>query len=254
MYKVLIVDDEKWVQNDLATVVDWNSFGFDITAFASNVDEAIKAVDSYKPDVICLDIMMPGLNGIDFLKYLKEYKYNVITILISAYGEFKYAKQAIYYGAFEYLLKPVDEDELEDTLKRVREILDDTKGVMQTSEIKEEIDLDKIRTTRYPSIAVNEALDYIEEHFNEKISIADVANMHHFNVCYFGNLFKKNTGISFTGYIVNKRLKKAEKLLKETDYPISEISAMVGYDDVFHFSKLFKKYKNISPSDYRKQL
>lgn len=254
MYKVLIVDDEKWVQNDLATVVDWNSFGFQIEAFASDVEEAIKQVDAYKPDVICLDIMMPGLNGIDFLKYLKEHKYNVITILISAYGEFKYAKQAIYYGAFEYLLKPVDEDELTDTLKRVKEILDDTKGVMQTSEIKEEIDLDKIRNTHYSSEAINDALEYIEEHYNEKISIGDVASRNHFNVCYFGNLFKKNTGISFTGYIVNKRLKKAEELLRETNYSVSEIADMVGYDDVFHFSKLFKKYKNIPPSDYRKQL
>ena len=84
--------------------------------------------------------------------------------------------------------------------------------------------------------------------------MSDVANRLHLNVCYFGSLFKKNTGISFTGYIVSKRLKKSEKLLRETEYSVSEIADMVGYDDAFHFSKLFKKYKNISPSDYRKQL
>ncbi len=252
LYKVLIVDDEKWTQMDLKNIVPWNDLGFEIVGFASDVNEAKEKIDDLKPDLMCLDIMMPGVNGLEFLKYLRERKYDIITILISAYAEFKYAKQAISYGAFEYLLKPVDEEEFTAALKKTKGILDDVMGVLSDDELVKNSEIDRIRNIKYSSEAVNEALEYVEHHYTERLMISDIAERLHLNSSYFGNLFKKATGISFTGYLTGKKLEKSEELLKNMDYSISEVSDMVGYEDNLYFSKIFKKHKGISPSEYRK--
>ncbi|MBQ2967063.1 MAG: response regulator [Clostridia bacterium] len=99
---------------------------------------------------------------------------------------------------------------------------------------------------------VKEIADYIQENYDRKIMINDLAQQFFLNPSYLSNLFKVETGKSFTAYLVECRLKKAKELLENTDLSLYEISANVGYEDYFHFSKLFKKHMNISPANYRK--
>ena len=99
---------------------------------------------------------------------------------------------------------------------------------------------------------VKEIIEYIQSGYDQKIMINDLAQQFFLNPSYLSNLFKQETGKSFTAYLVECRLKKAAELLETTELTLYEISAKVGYEDYFHFSKLFKKHMNISPANYRK--
>ena len=99
---------------------------------------------------------------------------------------------------------------------------------------------------------VKEITEYIYSNYNQKIMINDLAQQFFLNPSYLSNLFKAETGKSFTAFLVECRLKKAAELLEKSDLTLYEISARVGYEDYFHFSKLFKKHMNVSPAHYRK--
>ena len=99
---------------------------------------------------------------------------------------------------------------------------------------------------------VKEIIEYIQSNYNQKIMINDLAQQFFLNPSYLSNLFKLETGKSFTAYLVECRLQKAANLLETTDLTLYEISAEVGYEDYFHFSKLFKKHMQSSPANYRK--
>ncbi|MBR4030333.1 MAG: helix-turn-helix domain-containing protein, partial [Clostridia bacterium] len=99
---------------------------------------------------------------------------------------------------------------------------------------------------------IREITDYIDHNYNEKLMINDLAQKFFLNPSYLSGLFKEETGKPFTAYLVECRLNKAVELLENTDLSSSEISVQVGYEDYFHFSKLFKKHIGISPSNYRK--
>ena len=99
---------------------------------------------------------------------------------------------------------------------------------------------------------VRVAKKYIQENYNKKVSLNDIAALVNLNPVYFSLIFKKETGINFSDYVINSKLDKSKELMKDLKYNIAEIAAMVGYNDSRHFSKLFKKKVGISPMDYRK--
>lgn len=476
MYSVLLIDDESWVMEDLKLLIDWENLGFTVVGGANNADEARKLISECKPDVVISDIRMPGLSGIQLLEEYEGQNYSFKTIFVTAYGKFEYAKRALELGAFGYLLKPVEPEELSKSLIKLKEVLDEQKGITEQisryekagvlyslldsynsdEEIKskfeqigfndtenryafaiiksdtevtaenlgitkwdtvifplshtryflivqskngnmnlvgyknflsvlkkttEERDIqfgvsrliqgakkfrsaysqaetailtyfinknplnvyrdssekikdvntyiagfksshsinDLLKTlpcilnqnrinienleqivnyltlqigfesedgeldyrklvNQFPDIEsyfsylyqcvngsfkkgngktssryiIKEITDYIKYNYNEKLMINDLAQKFFLNPSYLSGLFKEETGKPFTAYLVECRLKKAVELLENTELSSSEISAQVGYEDYFHFSKLFKKHIGISPSNYRK--
>lgn len=99
---------------------------------------------------------------------------------------------------------------------------------------------------------IRQAITYVETHYSQQLRLEDVAGEIGLNAAYFSNIFKKETGESFTDYLVNYRMEKAKELLKESDLTICEIAMRIGYMDTRYFSKLFKKNVGIKPTDYRK--
>lgn len=93
---------------------------------------------------------------------------------------------------------------------------------------------------------------YIREHYNEDISLNDAAGLVFLNASYLSELFKKETGINFSDYLINQRLEVAKELLKDIRYRTNEVAEMVGYRDAKYFSKLFKKVVGINPAEFRK--
>lgn len=129
MLKVLIIDDEPYVREGLKYIVDWKENGFEVCGEASNGDEGYDRILELKPDIILLDIQMPGKQGLDILKDIRSQGNNGRFIIVSGYSNFDYAKKAIKYGVKDYLLKPIDEDELlEIVLKLKKEIEEDNKS------------------------------------------------------------------------------------------------------------------------------
>lgn len=99
---------------------------------------------------------------------------------------------------------------------------------------------------------INKAVRYFNEHYNEQISIDDYAKKEHFSISWFIRNFKLYTGFTPNQYILSKRIYNAEGLLQNSPYNISEIAQIVGYDNPLYFSRIFKKVKGLSPSEYRK--
>jgi two-component system response regulator YesN len=112
MYSVLIVDDELSIREGLVTLLDWESLGYRVADTAANAIEARHKYDLYSPDLMIVDIRMPGRDGLELIKELREEDADMHIIILSGYADFSYAKQALTYGIDNYLLKPVDEDEL----------------------------------------------------------------------------------------------------------------------------------------------
>ncbi|PYI53082.1 response regulator transcription factor [Paenibacillus flagellatus] len=112
MFKVMIVDDEPHIRKGLRTIIPWESFGFVVTAEAEDGAEALERAESHVPDVVITDIRMPRMDGIELSKELKSRFPDIKVLILSGYNEFAYAKEAMKYGVADYLLKPVDPEEL----------------------------------------------------------------------------------------------------------------------------------------------
>lgn len=101
---------------------------------------------------------------------------------------------------------------------------------------------------------IDKATAYFNEHYSEDISIDEYAENNHFSVSWFIRNFKQCTGSTPMQYILSKRIYNAEILLQNPSYNVTEISRIVGYDNPLYFSRIFKKTKGLSPSEYRKNI
>jgi Response regulator containing CheY-like receiver domain and AraC-type DNA-binding domain len=120
MHKVLLVDDEVFARTGLRGLIPWNRLGFEIVAEAENGEEALQMIREEQPDLVVTDIRMPVLDGLELIRTVKEQEIGCPRfIIISGYNDFKYAQQAVRFGVEDFILKPIDEAELSDTLKRV---------------------------------------------------------------------------------------------------------------------------------------
>lgn len=125
MYQIMIADDEKTIRESLAQAVDFESCGFRVCAMAKNGEDALEKYRVFHPDVILLDVCMPILDGLEFLKCLKKEESNLpYIIMLSGYSDFEYARSAMRFGVKAYLTKPLDEEELFSLLLQLKQELD----------------------------------------------------------------------------------------------------------------------------------
>ncbi|WP_455620238.1 response regulator transcription factor [Eisenbergiella sp.] len=147
MYSVMIVDDEKAIRESLPIAINFEKWGFRVCETAKNGKDALEKVKVYKPDVILLDVCMPILDGLGFLKKLHEMKMeSPFIVMLSGYNDFEYARTAMRYGVKEYLTKPLEEEELLRILLELKDILD-SKLKKQDSETM--IDLTRLLQKMY---------------------------------------------------------------------------------------------------------
>ncbi len=125
MYNVMLVDDEEEVRLAIEKKINWHELGFDVVATAENGQDALEKALENQPDVVMTDINMPFLNGLEFSKQLKSELPATKVVIFSGYDEFEYAKEAIELSAEEYILKPIDADELHNVFARIKVRLDD---------------------------------------------------------------------------------------------------------------------------------
>ncbi|NLM11266.1 MAG: response regulator [Clostridiaceae bacterium] len=112
MLRLLIVEDEKWEREGLIDFLDWKSFGIEIAGTARDGEEGYQEALRLRPDIILTDIKMPGMDGIEMSKKIKEVMPHTKIIILTGYDDFRYAKEAISFSANAYVLKPFEEDEL----------------------------------------------------------------------------------------------------------------------------------------------
>jgi two-component system response regulator YesN len=124
MYRLLIVEDEKWEREGLRDFLDWRSLGIDVAGCACNGAEGIKMAEMYRPDIIITDIMMPKMDGIQMSRNIHRLLPNTKIIVLSGYDDADFAKQSFSFHAFSYILKPVAKKTLEEVIYRVLNVLE----------------------------------------------------------------------------------------------------------------------------------
>lgn len=248
MLKVLVVDDEKLVRRGIVLGVDWLSLDCMVVAEASDGLEGLEAALKFNPDLIITDIKMPKMDGIEMLRRLREVNIDVHVIFLTAYSDFSYAQRAVKLSASDYLLKPFQDGELEETVLRVQKKIADEK-LQNNSETKEiSIMLKKGDKSKY----VLEALDYIANHYNDrKLSVDTIAESLGISGGHLSHIFKKETDYTIMSIITQYRIHTAMNLLSDCRYKVYEVAERVGYHDITYFSIIFKKMVGISPSEYQ---
>lgn len=140
MYKVLIIDDEYYIRQRLKTCIEWEEEGFEITAEASNAEEALSALEKGGIDMAVVDISMPQKDGLSLIKELRDRNMPIKIMILSGYGTFAYAQKAIEYGVTQYLLKPIDEEDLIKSLGQIRKALDSEQAIRNIRQTKRRTD------------------------------------------------------------------------------------------------------------------
>ena len=134
MYRVLVVDDEAIIREGIKCLFDWEKIGYVIAGEAANGEQALQKILTLEPDVVLMDIRMPGLTGLEVIHRVREAGFGGKIIILSGYTDFKYAQEAIRYGVQYYLTKPIDEDELFKILDSIRKQLDSDRANADAAE------------------------------------------------------------------------------------------------------------------------
>jgi two-component system response regulator YesN len=249
MYKVVIIDDEDIIVQGLKKVVNWQKYNCEVVATASDAKSGAQAIREYTPDILFTDIKMPNMDGLTMLAGLKGEFPNLQITVLTGYRDFEYAKRALHLGVTRFLLKPSKMNEIEEALQTMTENL--SKLLPAVPEEIEEMEEEQPDNNPASSFIVRSALKYIEVHYAEKLTLTELAEKTYVSQWYLSKLLNKYTDKSFCDLLNQTRIKKAEKLLKDPSLKIHEISDMLGFNDVTHFSKIFKKIELMSPNEYR---
>lgn len=237
---VLLADDEQLILNGLRALYDWEKNGYRIVGEATDGINAVNMALEAKPDLMLLDINMPLLSGFEVIHKLEALLPNTKYIIVSGYDDYKLLRTALKLHTFDYLLKPLHQKELAETLLRAREEIFDQKQLASSSEnALEDIPFFTQMTT------------YLDNHFSEKITLSLLSSHFNMNPDYISSYFKRKSGMNFSDYLNSKRIAEAKKLLRTTDLSIGIISERVGFSNYRYFNKVFQSYLHIAPSQYR---
>lgn len=180
MYKMLIVDDEYLARTGICETIDWQQYDISVVATAVNGKDGLEKIAEHKPDIIISDIKMPIMDGIQLVSTLYEQNYDGIIIMLSGYNDFEYAKTTLEKGVFRYLLKPIDNDELVDTVVQAKDkLIKRRKMDMYISDFDRGIPI--IKNSIADSIFHGCEID---EEFKQKMSLYDMPFIEHGIVVY----------------------------------------------------------------------
>ena len=238
MHKVFIADDEAWIIVGMKKLIEKSGLPFKVVGEAYNGVTALEEMEKKKPDVLFSDIRMPGYNGLELLEEMQKRGILAKVVFISGYAEFEYAQKAVELHAYDYLLKPVKQENLNRVLGRIHEELD---GDTERDE-EEEVSL----------TVMQQIISEIQERYTENITLTELAETYKISTGHLSNLIKRELKLQFSEYIAARRIQRAKELLADDTLSIEQIAGMVGYKDYFYFTKVFKKVAGVSPSKYRK--
>ena len=259
MLKVMLVDDKAAIVKGLECFIDWGSLGYEIAATATSANEAIEIVRNNEIDLILTDIKMPDMDGIEMIEELMSFRTGIKYILLSAYSEFEYAKRAVDKQISGYILKPINEQELIDVLKRVKNEIEKEKKyatliTKENSMLSDSVDeADDAKQINLQSGIIKKVIEYAENHYSDNdLNLNYLASILFVTPSYLGRVFKKNTGESFSDFLLKIRMNKARQLLKTTEVPIYEVARLVGFSDANYFCMKFQTIVGMTATHYRK--
>lgn len=250
MFKAIIIDDEKNLRERFMRFFPWDRFGFEVIATAKNGFEGLKLIEDLSPDLVFTDIKMPKMDGIQLASKVHTYFPETKVVILSAYSDFDYAQSAIKYNVKGYLVKPLLKEDFIALMSKLQ-----SDGIFETGKLNNQHS-DQTEKTR--SNTENEyirfAKKYIQENFNQPITIKDITDQLFIHSAYFSKLFNEQMGIGFSSYLNIVRIEKAKDLIKYSGYQLKDISGQVGFSSHSYFNKVFKEVVGMTPLKFKRGL
>lgn len=243
MYRVVLIDDEAIIVQGLRRVIKWADYGCEVAGTAGDAVEGAELIRQLRPHILFTDIRMPGQDGLSMLAGLRSEFPNMQVAVLTGYRDFSYAQEAIRLGVTRFLLKPSKMDEIKEALQTMTEKLD--KLPQETVEEQAQ---------NAGSFIVNRAVRYMEENYQQKLTLQEVADCCYVSQWHLSKLLNRYAEKSFYDILNSIRIQAAKKMLEDPSLKIGDISEMVGYADTAHFARTFKKFENMSANEYRNSL
>lgn len=251
---LLIVDDEILAVQGILDGVEWDKLAFDKVLTANSYAQAVNLFLEMTIDVMLCDIEMPYGSGMELVEWVKGHSPQTECIFLTGHDEFSFAKRAISLQCRDYILKPAPIPVLMETLEkaiqavRAREIRQKYENfgkiyVQSMTEDPKEEDTEDI---------VEHIAKYIEVHIADALSVESLAREAHLSPDYLSRSFKKKYNMTLIDYITEQRMFLAKELLLQNRMSVSMVSAKVGYSNYSYFTKIFKKYYGVLPSEMQR--
>ncbi len=277
MYKVMLVDDEPIIVEGLSRSIPWEKWNCEVVATANDGLEGKERIEQYKPNILFMDICMPEMDGLTLIAAIKSEYPDTEVCILTGFRDFEYAQKAIRLGVTRFLLKPSNMDELEEAISAMCENLKKksitgeesaaTGEAAEKAEAKEEDGTSEVTAgdgtgaqedaaaqpheSASSSFIVKNALKYIEANYNQKLTLCEVAEKTYVSQWHLSKLLNRHTGQSFSDILNHCRIEHAKKLLEDPSLRIGDISDAVGFLDLAHFSRVFKKQEGMSANEWR---
>ncbi len=282
--RVMIVDDEPFIRKGLEQLIELSGSDCRVVAEAGNGIEALDLLKREKVDLIFADIKMPGMSGLDMIERIKKYSLSDASIVIlTGFAEFELARRSMRYGIQDYLLKPIQTEELKEILikaeksyedrvsqvykeqkKLLTELLEENEEISESDVVSQVLEKQKDINTLIAEVRRNDEIrkqekreigyevdEYIKRHYKENISLKQISEIFHVNNVYLGQLFKKRHNMLFKDYIYSLRISDAENYLLNTNKRVYQIAEELGFANVDAFISRFVQLKGITPNQYR---
>lgn len=243
---VMIVDDEAPIRRELRAF-PWDEAGCRLVAEARNGAEALELFHEHQPSIVITDIVMPVMSGLELIKAIKETQPRTQVILMTIFSDFTYAKEAIRYGAGEYLVKGVyTDEELMSALAKARRL---NQQFWQSDSNGKTI---QDAATKIGRVEIDNAIQIIKDNLAQEHTLEQLADKVGLSGSYLSKLWKSEVGEGFRVCLTQLRMQKAAELLSTTNLKVYEVAEKVGYSNYRSFAAAFCEYYKINPKDYRK--
>lgn len=263
MIRLLIADDEKLEREALAELVQRRFEREVVLEVAENGRKAADTAVLWGADLILMDIEMPGMSGIDAARAVLAQRPSCRVIFVTAYSLFQYAHEAVHLGACDYLLKPVDPDELEASVRRAMRQIETERKLEelaaaqpqpeQTETEEEAEDAPEESENSQTALVMAHVRRYLEDNYMFDLSLDSVGEILHISPAYLSAQFKKYQKMNFLDCLTELRINAAKELLADPFRSSAEVASMVGYEDASYFARAFKKRTGMTPTQYRRQ-
>lgn len=250
-YSVVFVEDEQIVREEIVSSIRWELLGLELVGTAADGLEGEQLIKRVEPDIVITDIRLPAQDGLTMLSHCPINH----AIILTGHTDFSYMKQAIRLGVFDYLLKPIDDEELEETLaslvKKIQEEDKDfeqlKKGASSTGEL-----------IALPRNVNNHVIDvtiaFIADNYANPVGLQEAASYLELSESHLSRLFKEVTGLNFLQYLNAWRVNKSVELMKDPKKNIGEIATSCGFPTPGYFAKIFKRFTTKTPTQFRDEL
>ena len=263
MIRLLIADDEKLEREALAELVQRRFEREVVLEMAENGRKAADTAVLWGADLILMDIEMPGMSGLDAARAVLAQRPSCRVIFVTAYSLFQYAHEAVHLGACDYLLKPVDPDELEASVRRAMRQIETERKLEelaaaqpqpeQTETEEEAEDAPEESENSQTALVMAHVRRYLEDNYMFDLSLDSVGEILHISPAYLSAQFKKYQKMNFLDCLTELRINAAKELLTDPFRSSAEVASMVGYEDASYFARAFKKRTGMTPTQYRRQ-